>query len=490
MNSLRFNLNGEWIELADVPPTLTMLRFLRDRKGLAGTKEGCAEGDCGACTVAVVERNADGSAAYRAINSCLLLLPMVQGKHVVTVEALKDVKSGAYHPVQDAMSKALGSQCGYCTPGVVMTLFEATYRKDLTAEWKLEDQLCGNLCRCTGYRPIRDAAKVTAGTCPADRFSTGLEARLPTGMALNYSFEGQTLVTPTSLPELWNAIDEHPTARFVSGGTDLSLEITKKFERIEKLVLLEGLPELKRLKNDASGSFIGSGVTISELEDFSEKPLPPVHRMVRYFGARQIKHRGTVGGSLCTASPIGDLAPVFIALGADALLVSRAGIRRLPLHEFFVSYRKTALQPGEILLGLWVPPLAPTTRALAYKVSKRRELDISTVAAGLLLETNADNVVTTARFAFGGMAATPKRAAAAENAVLNKVWSRETAEAAAREIANDFKPMADHRGSAEYRALVAANLIRGFFAETFDIPQPALKAQHAGTVQTPEELKS
>ncbi len=479
MSSLRFNLNGTWVEETTLPPTTTLLRYLRDSKHLTGTKEGCAEGDCGACTVAVVENDSTGAPVYRAVNSCLVLLPMLQGKHVVTVEALK---TQTVHPAQEAMAKALGSQCGYCTPGIVMAMFEATYRKDLDAGWKLDDQLCGNLCRCTGYRPIRQAAEQVAGTCPVDSFSQALERSKPQSMALSYKTATQQFFTPTSFDELWAVLDMNADARFVIGGTDLSLEITKRFQLPSTLVSLEALPALKVLDETASGFRIGAAVTISELEAFSATRLPSLHRMVRYFGARQIKHRGTVGGNLCTASPIGDLAPALLSLGATAVLRSRQGERRLPLEAFFLAYRKTELRPKELLSAIEVPLLKRDARAVSYKVSKRRELDISTVSAGLYVETDAANVVTVARFAFGGMAATPKRAAGAEAAVVGQVWSAAVAERAALEIGRDFTPLGDHRGSAAYRGLVAANLIRGFFEETETTRQPALRAGHTGTV--------
>jgi xanthine dehydrogenase small subunit len=487
MNHLRFNLNGVWIEERGLSPTTTLLRYLRDRRHLTGTKEGCAEGDCGACSVAVAELGADGQPVWRSVNSCLVMLPMLQGKHVVTVEALK--VGDAYHPAQVAMAKALGSQCGYCTPGIVMSLFEATYRKDLDAPWKLDDQLCGNLCRCTGYRPIRDAAEAVAGTCPRDSFSEALPAAKPESMAMHYEAAGQRFTTPGTFDELWAELDAHPDARFVVGGTDLSLEVTKKFAVIPKLVSLEGLRELKTATEIDGGFRIGSGVTISELEAFTAERLPSVHRMVRYFAARQIKHRGTVGGNLCTASPIGDLPPAFISLGATAVIRGRAGERRVPLEQFFTGYRKTALAPKEILAAIEVPRVPATARAVSYKVSKRRELDISTVSAALYVDTDAAGVVTTARLAFGGMAATPMRAAGAEAALLGQPWTAETVARAAKAIAADFTPMSDHRGSAAYRSLVAANLLRGFFDETKDVRQPALQPRHASTVQTAEEVR-
>lgn len=476
MTHLRFNLNGAWVEEADVSPTTTLLRYLRDTKGLPGTKEGCAEGDCGACTVAVAEAGPDGQPTWRAINACLLLLPMLQGKHVVTVEGL--AAAGAPHPAQQALVKALGSQCGYCTPGVVMSMFEASHRADLDAPWKLDDQLCGNLCRCTGYRPIRDAAQAVAGTQPDD----GLVAVAPSGMGLDYEAKGQRFFTPTAWEALFDALDARPGARFVMGGTDLSLEVTKRFATLPWLVSLEALPGIDALGESTDGFRIGAGVTVSEVEAFSETRLPSLHRMVRYFGARQIKHRGTVGGNLCNASPIGDLAPCLISLGASAVVRGRAGERTLPLEDFFLDYRKTALGPGEVLAAVTVPRPSGTARAAGYKVSKRRELDISAVSAGLYVDVDGAGQVTLARLAYGGMAATPKRAARAEAALVGQPWSEASVEAAAKALAEDFSPMSDHRGSRDYRALVAANLLRGFFEETRTTRTPGLPYGHTATV--------
>jgi xanthine dehydrogenase small subunit len=483
VNRLRFNLNGRWIEETKLSPTTTLLRYLRDRAGLTGTKEGCAEGDCGACTVAIAENGPDGKPRWRAVNGCLVLMPMVQGKSVLTVEALRDA-GGAYHPAQEAMAKALGSQCGYCTPGIVMSLFEATYRDDVRDEaWKLDDQLCGNLCRCTGYRPIRAAAEKVAGSCPADRFSETLPKSAPQSMELNVDVEGQRFHTPVRIGALWDLLDLVPDARFVVGGTDLSLEITKRFARPEKLISLEGIAELRKLDEIDAGYRLGATATVSELEAWAATRLPPLARMARYFGARQIKHRATVGGNLCTASPIGDLAPALIALGANAVLASRGGERKVPLDEFFLAYRKTALQPKEIFAAVEVPKLKAGALACAYKVSKRRELDISTVAAAFVVELDGVGKVTAARLAYGGMAATPKRAAKAEQALIGQSWSEPAIESAVAKLSEDFSPLTDHRGSSTYRARVAANLLRGFYAETGRAPVPALEPLHAGTVQ-------
>jgi xanthine dehydrogenase small subunit len=484
MNRLRFCLNGRWVEETHLSPTTTLLRYLRESRALVGTKEGCAEGDCGACTVAVAERGDDGKAHWRAINSCLLLLPMVQGKHVVTVEALKDPSTGEPHPAQEAMASALGSQCGYCTPGIVMSMFEATYRTDLDAPWKLDDQLCGNLCRCTGYRPIRDAAHQIAGSCPKDRFALELKDAMPQSMRLDYQTDGQHFFIPDSFSSLWDVLDAHPDARFVQGGTDLSLEITKRFARPPKLVGLEGVPELKAVHETVDGFSLGAAATLAEVERFCEKRIHPISRMVRYFGARQIKHRATVGGNLCTASPIGDLAPVLLSLGATAVMRSRSGERRIPLEAFFTGYRKTVLAPKELLCAVEIPRIPSGALACAYKVSKRRELDISTVAAGLFVERDSHGTVLRARLGFGGMAATPKRASAVEAALIGKKWDEATLEQAITKLPVDFQPLSDHRGSSAYRALVAANFLRGFYEETKLIAIPRLAERHTGTIGT------
>lgn len=480
MNRIRFCLNDRWIELSDISPTTTLLRFLRDNAQLMGTKEGCAEGDCGACTVAVLEQTSGGKPTYRGVNACLLLLPMVQGKHVYTVEALKD--GDTYHPVQTALAEAMGSQCGYCTPGVVMSMFEAAYRTDVDEAWKVDAQMCGNLCRCTGYRPIRDATKAVAGTVPNDRFNRILVTAQNESQQLKYATATQRYFTPATLAELWDVIDQHPDARFVVGGTDLSLEVTKRYAEPPLLVSVEAIAELRKLEPIKGGHRIGAAVTLTDLEDYARTALIPVERMLRYFGARQIKNRGTVGGNLCNASPIGDLPPVFIALGAVFIALSRTGERRIAADDFFISYRKTALQKGEVLGWVELPELEVGARAASYKVSKRRELDISAVASCFSVTLDGAGNIARIRLAYGGMAATPARAKKAEAALLGKPLNRETVRAAADAITEDFKPLSDHRGSAKYRALVARNLLIGFFEETRKNPVPRLPHPHSGTV--------
>jgi len=479
MTTVRFLLNDRPIEVVGLSPTTTLLGYLR-ASGWTGTKEGCAEGDCGACTVAIVDAEAPGGPRFRAVNSCLVLLPMVQGQRVYTIEGLR--RDGAYHPVQEALVDALGSQCGYCTPGVVMSMFEACYRDDLDQPWKLDDQMCGNLCRCTGYRPIRSATVTIAGRRPSDDFRSALDE--PAGdRSFRSERPGAVFITPSSEAELWEALSEHPRAKLICGGTDLSLAVTKRFEELPEVLSLEGLADLRKIERTAEGGWrIGATALLADIEAATEGKLTPLHRMLRYFASRQIKNRATIGGNLCNASPIGDLAPVLLALDAQLELRSAGGSRVVGIDHFFLGYRKTALSPGEILASISVPPLAADARASSYKVSKRRELDISAVAAAFLVELGPAGEVTTIRAGYGGVAATPARARHFEAALEGKPWNRSSVEAAILALSDDFTPLDDHRASAWYRRTVAANLARGFFLETEGVETPDLPDRPSGTV--------
>jgi len=460
----RFLLNGQPIR-CDVAPTETLLWWLR-KTGRVGTKEGCAEGDCGACTVLIRE-----GASLRSVNSCLQLVPALEGLEVWTVEGL-----GGDHPAQVAMVEAMGSQCGYCTPGFVMSLAEACHRDGLD-QAQLDDQICGNLCRCTGYRPIRDALVQVAGTHPPD----GLGGDGPvTERWASLLYEGERFEQPTTMEGLWEVLERHPEHRLVAGATDLGLEVTKRRKSWPCLVSLEALPELGRLEAWLGGFRIGAGVRLADLEDWARVELPVLARMLRFFASRQIKHRATVGGNLCNASPIGDLAPVLMALDATVVLANAAGERHVSLDDFFLDYRKTELQPGEVLVRVEVPRPDPRAQLAAYKVSKRRELDISAVCAGFNVVVE-DQVVRSARIAFGGLAATTKRARAVEADLVGRPWTEERVLVAAERLGADFTPIADHRGSDWYRRTVARNLVHGFFLEAgAELPE-----RPSGTVVVP-----
>ena len=475
--SISFVLNGRPVALSDLKPTTTLLEWLR-ASGLTGTKEGCAEGDCGACTVAILDRGGLGPPAWRSVCSCILLLPQLDGVEVLTVEGL--AQAGQLHPAQSAMVEALGSQCGYCTPGFVLSLFEATYRSDLTERRRLDDQICGNLCRCTGYRPIRDALDVVAGQCPKDRFAARLDAPAePLGEVALRAGEARW-----HRPTDWDAATALVAegARVVAGATDLGLHVTQRHAAWPLVVDVAALPGIRTLEDTEEGWRLGAGLRLSELESWADGALPVLARMLRYFGSRQIKNGATLGGNLCNASPIGDLAPVMLALDATAVIRGQTGTRRVPMSSFFEDYRQTALLQGELLAAVEIPRPDPDAHVAAYKVSKRRELDISGVAGAFFIQTGADDRVLTARLAYGGMAATPKRARQAEAALMGQRWSLDAVESACSALLQDFAAIDDHRASAWYRTTVAANLLRGFIEETRDASAAPLSDRPTSTV--------
>ncbi len=466
---LSFTLNGEAISLADVSPNTTLLDWLR-ASGRTGSKEGCAEGDCGACSVAMIDTDSEGRPVWRAFNSCLTPLALVQGREIVTVEGL--AREGL-HPVQQCMVANHGSQCGYCTPGIIMSMFEGYYRPDLKREWQLNDQLCGNLCRCTGYRPIRQAALEAWGGAErtaGDRFGLRLEGAAAVPAADSYEHAGERFFRPGSLEELFALRAAHPDARLIAGATELGLEISKKFKKFPALISTESVPELRRLEKCDGAWRIGGAVTLTQLCDAIAEDFPLWAKMLGVFGSRQIRNRATLGGNLATASPIGDSAPVLLALDAALVLASPGGQRTVPVSEFFLSYRKTALSDDEVILEVIVPVVPPAAGHLRkrewFKVSKRREMDISTVAGCFSVETDGAGLVTLARLAFGGVAATPARARKTEEFLVGKAWNEETLREACRVLSTEFQPITDARGSADYRAGLITSLLEKFFHES------------------------
>jgi len=476
--TIDFNLNGKPVSLSEVPSDRTLLTWLRDDiDGHCGTKEGCAEGDCGACSVVISDQNPKGDPTWRVVNSCILFLPALHGREVITVEGL-GTPSCALHPVQDAMVDTNGSQCGYCTPGFIMTLVEAAHRQDLDEAWKFHDQLSGNLCRCTGYRPIRDSLKLVAGTTPDDILKERLSATPQALSQLEYHDQKTSFWRPTTLEDLLSLKATYPSAVLLSGGTDLGLLKTKRHQNLPQLIATEGVPDLRTLQETKDGLTIGAAVSLSDLEEALDSHWNPLARMLRFFGSRQIKHRATVGGNLCNASPIGDLAPVLLAYDATLTIAgAKQGPRTLQLSSFFEGYRETALRPEEVLVSIQIPRADADTKMSSYKLSRRREMDISAVSAGLRVALDSAGQIQTLRLCFGGIGATPVRLESIEDTFIGSKWSEKTSLAIADAVDLSIQPISDHRASESYRRRLVKNFIVGFYFETQQINQPLL-SQH------------
>ena len=462
-----FVLNGRRVEVSREVATTTLLDWLRTH-GHTGSKQGCAEGDCGACTVALLERDAAGKPTYRAINSCIALLPMFAGREIVTVEGL--ATGDTLHPVQAGMVEHFGSQCGYCTPGFVVSMFEGYYRADCKTPAKINDQLCGNLCRCTGYRPIRDAASAVFSKCagaatPPDAFAQRLQQPVSTPAALSYAGGGEQFLRPSSLADLFALRSVQPDARLVAGATELGVELNKKFKKFPVLISLEAVPELTRITSTPNEWRLGAAATLTAVEEALNGEFPSMAKMSSVHASRQIRNRATLGGNLVTASPICDSAPVLLTLDASVVLASEAGERTVPLHEFFVGYRRTLLRADEVMKEIVIPRFDATRGVVAMasfvKVSHRVELDISIVSGAFYAEIDAAGVVRTARLAYGGVAATPLRAQKAEAALVGKTLAGAAAEVA-EILRGEFAPIDDVRGGAAYRRGVVVSLWEKF----------------------------
>jgi xanthine dehydrogenase small subunit len=490
-NAIEFTLNGHCVRVEGVSPNTTLLEYLRGA-GLTGAKEGCAEGDCGACTVAIVDRDSQGRACYRAINSCLVPLCLVAGREIVSVEGVAG--QNELHPVQEKMVEGHGSQCGYCTPGFIMSLFEGYYRGNIREPGQLDDQLCGNLCRCTGYRPIGEAALEAFPERHRkngrDLFAERLKKPAASLGGVEYEHAGERFFRPASLGGLLRLLGRFPEAKLIAGATELGLDITKRFKKFPTLISVEAVPELKEIRRTDSECRIGAAVTLTQIEENMADEFPALADMLRVFGSRQIRNRATMGGNLVTASPIGDSAPLLLAFDAKVVLISqndgsdgrdgadetdgtqgRLSERTLPLDEFFMAYRKTALRPGEILKTIVVPRFARpglTRRCEWYKVSKRREMDISTVAGCFRVDLDSSDVIRHARLAYGGVATMAARARKTEHALLGKQWCAETVTEVLPVLQTEFTPISDLRGSAEYRRGLITSLLEKFFLEAGD----------------------
>ena len=480
---IRFLLNGERVDVTGLPAQTTLLEYLRDERRLTGTKEGCAEGDCGACTVMLCESDAHGSLKWNPINACIRLLPSVDGKAVFTVEALRS-DDATLHPVQQALVECHGSQCGFCTPGFVMSLFGVYKNAFRPQRGVIEDALSGNLCRCTGYRPIVTAA-VRMYDLPApegwrapgmaadgsrrvsveeEGFAAQLDS-LERDSMLEYGDGTQRWLAPRTIDELAAACAAQPHARLVAGATDVGLWITKQLRDLSELIYVGEVAALKAIRETSTYLEIGAAASLTDAFAALERDWPELHEAWVRFASIPIRNSGTLGGNVANGSPIGDSMPALIAMAASVVLRKGAATREIPLEALYLGYQKTALEPGEFVAAVRIPRRAPNTIIRAYKVSKRFDQDISGVFACFALQIRGDRIVA-ARIGCGGVAPTPVRADKTEAVLEGRNWDERAAEAAAEALTGEFSPITDMRASADYRRVVLGNLMRRVWLET------------------------
>ncbi|MCG6577644.1 xanthine dehydrogenase small subunit [Pseudomonas sp. AF32] len=469
---IQFLLNQELRSEHTLDPNLTVLNYLREHVGKSGTKEGCASGDCGACTVVTGELDTDENGQerirYRSLNACLTFVSSLHGKQLITVEDLKH--QGRLHSVQQAMVDCHGSQCGFCTPGFVMSLFALQKNSEHADPHQAHEALAGNLCRCTGYRPILAAADQACCGRQPDQFDAReaetiarLKAIAPKETGELNSGDKRCLV-PLTVADLADLYDAYPQARLLAGGTDLALEVTQFHRTLPVMIYVGNVAELKRIERFDDRLEIGAATALSDCYEVLKAEYPDFGELLQRFASLQIRNQGTLGGNIGNASPIGDSPPLLIALGAQIVLCKGQVRRTLALEDYFIEYRVTARQESEFIEKIVVPRASAEQAFRAYKVSKRLDDDISAVCAAFNLRIDK-GVVRDARVAFGGMAATPKRATHCEAALIGAPWNESTVERACTALGEDFTPLSDFRASKEYRLLSARNLLRKYFIE-------------------------
>ena len=468
---IHLTVNGQARTARNAAPHTTLLNYLRGQ-GLTGCKEGCAEGECGACAVLMARPNEDGTTRLDSVNACLVLLGTLEGQEIVTAEGLG--LPGALHPVQAELAVRGGSQCGYCTPGFVVSMAAEYYRPDRAAGEMGHGpngfdihSLSGNLCRCTGYRPIQDAAYALGAPEEGDSFAWRLAQPSPTPQPVQLQTPEGDFYRPGTLNETLDLLTAHPDAKLLSGGTDWAVEVNLRHARAGVTIAVDGLPELRELRQTDDFVEIGAGLNLSEIERRLGDRIPLLAEWFPQFASRLIRNSATLGGNLGTASPIGDSPPVLLALDAGVVLIGKDGERTVQLSDFFTGYRQTLRQPGELIKAVRIPlPLSPITGF--YKIAKRRFDDISSVAVGVALELDGETV-RRIRIGLGGVAATPIRGLNAEAALEGQVWNEKTVRAAARLLQGAGTPLDDHRASAAYRAAMLEQALLKFYFEKSEL---------------------
>ena len=470
MNSrpLTFVHRGQLVTLSHVPPDRTLLELLREDLGLTGTKEGCGEGDCGACTV-VLGDAVHGRVRYQAVNACIRLAHSLNGMALWTVQDLAQA-DGTLHPAQQALLQCHGSQCGFCTPGFAMSMF-ALYQNNVcqgrpVSRALAQEALSGNLCRCTGYRPILDAAQQMGSLRPVQVDEAELLQKLELATLASVSPEADWIyIAPTTQAELLAARAAYPQAQVVAGATDVGLWITKQHRQFAQVLDVTRAAELRRIEEDGAVLRIGAAVTLTDAFAALQRQWPQLQRFAARFAGLPVRNAGTLGGNVANGSPIGDSMPLLIALRAQVVLASMRGERTLALEDLYTGYRQTALAPDELLVRIVVPRPAPQGLLRAYKVSKRWDDDISAVCLALHLDI-ADGVVRRASIGAGGVAATPARARQTEALLTGQPWTEALAQRAGEALQAEFTPISDMRASGAYRRTVLAGLMRRYWLES------------------------